>query len=93
MPDNLTDVRHYGVTGPLGDEGPAARAALSRACAVATDHSGNLVIADTIDQRIRVVAAESGTFYGRAMSAGDIYTVAGNGTGGFSGDGGPATSA
>ena len=27
------------------------------------------------------------------MTAGDIYTVAGNGTTGFSGDGGPATSA
>ena len=27
------------------------------------------------------------------MTAGDIYTVAGNGTSGFSGDGGPATSA
>jgi len=89
----LTTPVGTGVTGPLGDDGPAARAALGRACAVATDHSGNLVIADTIDQRIRVVAAESGTFYGRAMSAGDIYTVAGNGIRGFSGDGGPATSA
>jgi hypothetical protein len=27
------------------------------------------------------------------MTAGDIYTVAGDGTAGFSGDGGPATSA
>jgi hypothetical protein len=27
------------------------------------------------------------------MTAGDIYTVAGNGTAGYSGDGGPATSA
>ena len=55
--------------------------------------SGNLVIADTFNQRVRVVAASTGTFYGRAMTAGDIYTVAGDGTEGFSGDGGPATSA
>src|SRR5262249_58794406 len=41
----------------------------------------------------RVVAARTGRFYGRAMTAGDIYTVAGNGNTGFSGDGGPATSA
>ena len=35
--------------------------------------------------------AVSGTFYGQSMTAGDIYTVAGNGRPGFSGDGGPAT--
>ena len=40
-----------------------------------------------------MVAASTGTFYGQAMTAGDIYTVAGTGTGGFSGDGGPALSA
>ena len=57
------------------------------------DGAGNLVIADSANNRIRVVAAASGTFYGQAMTAGDIYTVAGNGTGGFSGDGGPAVSA
>ena len=39
------------------------------------------------------MAASTGTFYGQAMTAGHIYTVAGDGTAGFSGDGGPATSA
>jgi len=43
--------------------------------------------------RIRVVAEETGTVYGQAMTAGNIYTIAGNGTTRFSGDGGPATSA
>jgi hypothetical protein len=38
-----------------------------------------------------VVAAATGTFYGQAMTAGDIYNIAGGGTGGL-GDGGPATS-
>ena len=42
---------------------------------------------------VRVVAAASGTFYGVTMKAGDIYTVAGTGSFGLSGDGGPATSA
>jgi hypothetical protein len=60
---------------------------------VTTDSSGNLVIADTSNHRVRVAAATTGTFYGVAMTARDIYTVAGDGTGGFSGDGGPATSA
>ena len=56
-------------------------------------HSGNVLIADTINSRIRVVAASTGTFYGQPMTAGDIYTIAGDGTDGYSGDGGPATAA
>ena len=55
---------------------------------MALDAAGNLVIADS--DRIRVVAATTGTFYGQAMTAGDIYTVAGGGSNGL-GDGGPAT--
>jgi hypothetical protein len=39
-----------------------------------------------------VVAATTAKFYGQAMTAGDIYTVAGTGATGFSGDGGPGTS-
>lgn len=76
----------------LGDGGPATHATLDT-CAAAVDHSGNLVIADFVHARIRVAAARTGTFYGQAMTAGHIYTVAGNGTFAFSGDGGPATSA
>ena len=48
---------------------------------VAVDSAGNLYIADTGNNRIRKV------------SNGVITTVAGNGTPGFSGDNGPATSA
>ena len=40
-----------------------------------------------------MVAAATGTFYGRAMTTGDIYTIAGNGTAGFPSDGGTASSA
>ena len=57
------------------------------------DAAGNVLIADAGNSRIRVVAAATGTFYGRAMTAGDIYTIAGDGTAGFAGDGGPATAA
>jgi hypothetical protein len=60
---------------------------------VAVDAAGNLLIPDFNNDRVRIVAATSGTFYGQPMTAGDIYTVAGDGTFGFSGDGGPATSA
>ncbi len=94
----LTTPAGTGTGAPLGDGGPAARAALQGACGVAVDHSGNLVIADEggeegTNARVRVVAARTGTFYGQAMTGGDIYTVAGEGTAGFSGDGGPATKA
>jgi hypothetical protein len=51
------------------------------------------LIADKGNNRVRVVAARTGTFYGQAMTAGDIYTIAGRGDLGLTGDGGPATSA
>jgi uncharacterized protein (TIGR03437 family) len=67
--------------GTLGDGGPVTSAQLMCACGVAVDATGNLYIADQFDARIRKV------------SAGVITTVAGNGTAGFGGDNGPATSA
>jgi len=88
----LTTPVGTGAAGPLGDGGPAASATLDT-CGTTLDHSGNLVIADWGGSRIRVVAAGTGTFYGQAMTAGNIYTVAGTGIGGFSGDGHLATSA
>ena len=73
-----------GQAGYSGDGGPAGRARVS-AGAVALDAAGNVLLAD--GDRVRAAAAGSGTFYGVKMTAGDIYTVAGNGTA-FSGDGG-----
>jgi trimeric autotransporter adhesin len=88
----LTTLAGTGAAGPLGTGGAATGASLA-ACGLAVDHTGNVVVADTGNNLIRVVAHESGTFYGQAMAAGDIYTVAGGGTGGNPGNGGPATSA
>jgi trimeric autotransporter adhesin len=65
-----------------GDGGAAAAASLSDPFGVAIDTAGNLYIADTSNHRIR-----------RVNTFGKITTVAGNGIGTFSGDGGPATRA
>ena len=46
---------------------------------VAVDAQGNILLADTGDGELRVIAASTGTFYGRSMRAGYIYTVAGGG--------------
>jgi secreted PhoX family phosphatase len=90
---DIYNVAGDGTFGFSGDRGPATRAGLAHPDGVALDSAGNLVIADTYNYRVRVVAAKTGTFYGQAMKARDIYTIAGDGTAGFSGDGGPATSA
>ena len=82
-----------GTFGYSGDGGPATSAELGRPGGLAFDRDGNLLIADSVDSVVRVVAARTGTFYGQAMKAGDIYTIAGTGTFGYSGDGGPGTSA
>jgi hypothetical protein len=86
----LTTLAGTGVTGPLGAGGPAAKAGIG-ATGVAVDHAGNLVIADPIQRRVEVVPGKTGTFYGRAMTAGHLYVVAGNGGTGLGGTGVPAT--
>jgi hypothetical protein len=90
---DIYTVTGTGACGFSGDGGAATSAELCQPYGVAVDSAGNLVIDDSDNERIRVVAARAGTFYGQHMTAGDIYTVAGNGTGGYAGDGGPATSA
>jgi sugar lactone lactonase YvrE len=82
-----------GIEGFSGDGGPAVRAKLNAPDGVAVDPAGNLVIGDSLIDRIRVVASSTGTFYGIPMTTGDIYTIAGTGRPGFSGDGGPARKA
>jgi hypothetical protein len=82
-----------GTDGFSGDGGPATAAELSDPQGLAADGAGNLVISDTGNGRVRVIAAKTGIYYGQAMKPGDIYTVAGNGQQGLSGTGGPAAQA
>ena len=77
----ISTVAGNGSLGFRGDGGPATSAQLQNPEGITGDSAGNLYIADRMNQRIRMV------------SNGVITTVAGNGTGGYSGDGGPVTSA
>jgi NHL repeat len=87
----IYDVAGGGSANP-GDGGPATSAEIILPEGVAVDAAGNLVITGSDDGRIQVVAATAGTYYGQAIGAGDIDTVAGGGTAN-PGNGGPATSA
>jgi sugar lactone lactonase YvrE len=82
-------------TAVCGDNGPATRAFLRLPSGVAVDHSGNVYIADTNDNRLRVVNTQSGSITVDQISigSGNIATVAGNGSQGFAGDGGGSTAA
>ncbi len=70
-----------GNAGFAGDSGSAVGSQLNYPTGIAVDKSGNLYIADGLNNRVRKV------------SGGVISTVAGNGTAGYTGDKGPATSA
>jgi uncharacterized protein (TIGR03437 family) len=65
-----------------GDGGPAVLASLNNPTALTVTSAGDIYFADQFNHRIRKIAVD-----------GTITTVAGNGTAGFSGDGGPAVSA
>jgi hypothetical protein len=79
----ITTVAGNGTCGYGGDGGAATAANLGSADGVALDSDDNLYITDALNCRVRKVNAIGGA----------ITTVAGNGTCGFSGDGGAATSA
>jgi len=78
----LVNVVGTGASGFYGDGGPATKAYLRVPAGLTFDTEGNLYIADRDNHRVRKVDRK-----------GIITTVAGNGTAGFSGDGGPATQA
>ncbi len=78
----IETVAGNGVEGFSGDGGLATLAQLRQPRGVAVDDQGVLYIADWLDHRIRMVAP-----------TGVIHTLAGTGTEGFSGDGGPASQA
>ncbi len=83
-----------GVSGSTGNGGPAASAKLQNPDGVTFDAAGDLYIADSANERVQEVPASTGTQWGQAMTAGDMYTIAGtNGVIGTSGDSGPAAQA
>lgn len=69
-----------GKAGLSGDGGPGTGSRLGQPDSVAFDQRGNLLISDRWSERVRVVAARTGSFYGQKMTAGHIYTAAGGGT-------------
>ena len=78
----ILTVAGNGTRGYSGDGGPATSAEIWNPVGLAIDAAGNLYIADSQNNRIRMVTP-----------GGNIYTVVGTGTSGYSGDGGSPTSA
>ena len=78
----ITTLAGNGIFGFAGDGGAAIAASLREPTAVNADAAGNVYFSDNLNGRVRLVDTN-----------GIISTVAGNGAGGFSGDGGPATNA
>jgi sugar lactone lactonase YvrE len=71
-----------GIAGYKGDGGPATSAELNQPAGLAIDSAGNIYIADTFNNAIRMVDTSN-----------VIHTVAGDGVEGYKGDGGPAINA
>jgi len=78
----ITTIAGNGISGYIGDGGYATAAELKYPCAIAIDKKGNLYVADAGNNCIRMI-----------NSLGIITTIAGNGTSGYIGDGGNASSA
>jgi DNA-binding beta-propeller fold protein YncE len=71
-----------GEKGFSGDEGPAAHARLNEPYGIVIDHAGRVFFADRLNGRVRVID-----------TMGVVSTFAGDGSGVYSGDGGPAVRA
>ena len=78
----ITTVAGTGDAGFAGDGGPATKALLKQPMGVAVDDGGNLYIADTGNNKVRMVYPD-----------GTIGTLAGNGNAALFGDGGNALTA
>ncbi len=79
----ITTVAGTGTAGYSGDGGPASLAQINRPEGVAVTRHGSILITDGLNHRIRRISSRTGI----------ITTIAGTGTRGYSGDGGPASAA
>ncbi|MSX20889.1 MAG: hypothetical protein F2795_01105 [Actinobacteria bacterium] len=79
----ISTIAGTGTAGYSGDSGLAINAELHYPTSVSLDAAGNIYLADVSNNVVRKITAATGY----------ITTVAGNGTGGYSGDSGVATSA
>lgn len=80
--DFVTTLAGTGTPGYAGDGGPATLSQLNNPFVAVTGPSGDLYISDSGNHRVRRINVD-----------GTITTIAGTGTGGFSGDSGPAAAA
>jgi sugar lactone lactonase YvrE len=78
----INTIAGTGAANYSGDGGPATAADIWKAVSMKLDNAGNIYISDQYNYRIRKIS-----------TTGIITTIAGTGTAGFSGDGGPATAA
>jgi trimeric autotransporter adhesin len=76
----ITTIAGNGTLAYVGDGGPASQAEFSAISGIAVDAQGNIYVADTSNDAVRLFPL-----------GGTVSTVAGNGTQGYTGDGGPAT--
>ncbi len=72
----ISTIAGTGVAGYWGDLGPAVSAQLNSPSGVATDHKGNIYIADVYNHAVRKID-----------TGGRITTIAGDGTPGYTGNG------
>src|SRR5439155_20789445 len=80
---NIATCAGSGEAGYSGDGGPATQARFNEPYGIAVDQAGNVYVADRHNHCVRRVDGASGV----------VTTVAGNGSAGFSGDGGPGPQA
>ena len=77
----ISTIAGIGEEGFSGDGGPATRATMKQPYGIVIDRVGNIYVADRLNGRVRRIDGDSGV----------ITTLAGDGSGRFSGDGGPST--
>ncbi|HEY9854710.1 MAG TPA: hypothetical protein V6D05_03150, partial [Stenomitos sp.] len=78
--NNIDTIVGNGTPDFAGDGGPATQAALNLPAGVTLGANGQLYVADAMNNRLRMVPNTSGTYFGLPMTAGNLYTIVGDGT-------------